>query len=150
MVVLVVLGAALIDAGSGLIWRAHDPRPQDVQEITRHATPLNLDAPYAPADYAFLDHAIGSASIVQLGESLHITQEFPRIRLRLIEYLHEQLGFDTLALEGSLTQTWLAQEWLYRSQDPPSTKIARAQEMAWFRLWRTHEAHPNEGALRRA
>jgi erythromycin esterase len=137
VVVLVILGAAVIDAGSDLIWRAHDPRPQDVQEIARHATPLNLDTPYAPADYAFLAHAIGSASIVQLGESLHITQEFPRIRLRLIEYLHEQLGFDTLALEGSLTQSWLAQESLYRSQDRPSIKVARAQEMAWFRLWRT-------------
>ena len=54
-------------------------------------------------------------------------------------YPHESsFGFDTLALEGSLTQTWLAQEVLvYRSTDPPSAKIAHAQELAWFRLWRT-------------
>ncbi len=109
---------------------AHDPRPQDVQELARHVVPLELDKPYAVDDYKFLDRAIGSAAIVQLGESLHITQEFPRVRLRLIQYLHEQLGFDTLALEGSLTQTWLAQETLYRAPDRPGRRsIAR-------RTWR--------------
>jgi len=132
VVLLVILGAALIDTAAEFRSCAHDPRPQDVQQIADHAVALDLDKPYARDDYRFLDHAVGSASIVQLGESLHITQEFPRIRLRLIEYLHEQLGFDTLALEGSLTQTWLAQEQLYRSHD-----VTRAQEMAWFRLWRT-------------
>jgi hypothetical protein len=58
-----------------------------------------------------------------------------RARLRVVQYLHEELGFDTLALEGSLTQTWLAQEHLYRSTDP--ARVARAQEIAWFMLWRT-------------
>ena len=131
VIVLIIVGAAVVDTGAGLMSCAHDPRPEDVQQIAQRAVALDLDKPYAADDYKFLDHAIGSASIVQLGESLHITQEFPRIRVRFIEFLHEQLGFDTLALEGSLTQAWLAEESLYRSD------IGRAQELAWFRLWRT-------------
>ena len=137
MILAVVVGAALIDTAAEFRSCAHDPRPQDVAELARHAVVLDLDAPYRREDYQFLDRAIGSASIVQLGESLHITQELPRIRLQVIRYLHEQLGFDTLALEGSLTQAWLAQEYFYRSHDPIDTKIDRAREMAWFRLWRT-------------
>src|SRR5262249_2097054 len=45
---------------------------------------------------------------------------------------HEQLGFDTLALEGSLTQAWIAQEHLDRTHD-----VDDAQRIAWFTLWRT-------------
>jgi hypothetical protein len=76
VVVLVVLSTAVIDAGSGLIWRARDPRPEDVREIARHATPLNLGTPYAPADYAFLDQAIGSRSIVQLASHFTSRKSF--------------------------------------------------------------------------
>jgi erythromycin esterase len=128
-------GAALIDLAVGWTSCSSAPRSEDVAILSARAASLDLDTPYAMEDYRFLDAAVGSASVVQLGESLHITAEFPRARLRVVQYLHEQLGFDTLALEGSLTQTWLAQEQLYRSTDPQ--RITRAQEIAWFVLWRT-------------
>jgi erythromycin esterase len=135
---LLLLGlAAVADLAVGWVSCSGVPRPPDVQELANHAVPIDLGKPYSAGDYGFLDHAVGSASVVQLGESLHITQEFPRVRVRLIKYLHEHSGFDVLALEGSLTQTWLAQEHLYRSPDPPAVKVARAQEMAWFKLWDT-------------
>jgi erythromycin esterase len=134
-VATVVCAAALIDLAAGWSSCSTAPRREDVAILTARAAALDLDRPYAAADYKFLDTAIGSASIVQLGESLHLTDEFPRARLRVIQYLHEQLGFDTLALEGSLTQSWLAQEHLDRSTAPQ--RIARAQELAWFVLWQT-------------
>jgi erythromycin esterase len=132
---IVLGGAALIDLAVGWTSCSRAPRSEDTAILSARAVPLDLDKPYAAEDYKFLDAAVGSASVVQLGESLHITAEFPRVRLRVVQYLHEELGFDTLALEGSLTQTWLAQEELYRSTDPQ--RITRAQEIAWFLLWRT-------------
>jgi erythromycin esterase len=135
VVAIVFGGAAVIDLAVGWTSCSSPPRSEDVAVLSARAVPLDLDKAYAADDFRFLDAAVGSASVVQLGESLHITAEFPRVRLRVVQYLHEQLGFDTLALEGSLTQTWIAQEHLYRST--ASQRVDRAQELAWFMLWRT-------------
>jgi erythromycin esterase-like protein len=132
---IVVASAAAIDLAVGWTSCSSPPRDADVAILRARAVPLDLDAPYAAGDYRFLDAAVGSASVVQLGESLHITAELPRVRLRFVQYLHEQLGFDTLALEGSLTQSWLAQDQLYHSTDPQ--RVDRAQRVAWFGLWDT-------------
>src|SRR5262249_11711147 len=91
--VIVIGAAAIVDAVVGLASCAETPSPEDVAEIGRRAVPIAIDKPYAADDYRFLDRAVGGSSVVQLGESLHITEEFPRIRLALIRYLHEQLGF---------------------------------------------------------
>jgi len=84
---------------------------------------------------------IGDASVVELGESIHVTAEFPLARLQFVRYLHEEMGFDVLALEGSLTQAWLAQELLYQSQDSADVRVRRAQQFAWFKLWNTDQMH---------
>ena len=129
---IVVALATAVDLAVGWIGCADAPRAADVAVLAERAAPLDLDAPYAADDYRFLDQAIGSASIVQLGESLHITAELPRMRTRFVRYLHEQLGFDTIALEGSLVQAWLAEEELARTGD-----VSRAQAIALFTLWNT-------------
>jgi predicted aspartyl protease len=61
---------------------------------------MDLAKPYRASDYAFLKDAIGNRSIVQLGESMHMSRELPLARLYVLKFLHEELGFDTLALEG--------------------------------------------------
>jgi erythromycin esterase len=65
-----------------------------------------------------------------------MTNEFPRVRLQLIRYLHEQLGFDVLAFEGSWLQAWLAEDLLYRCKDSVDC-VEDAQRLAWFPLWQT-------------
>jgi len=129
---IIVAVAALADLAVGWASCSDAPRAADVAVLAERAAPLDLAAPYAAGDYQFLDAAIGSASIVQLGESLHITDELPRVRARFVRYLHEQLGFDTIALEGSLVQAWLAEDQLARTGD-----VSTAQTIAWFPLWHT-------------
>jgi len=123
----------------GLVPLSSKPRRVDVDAIAEQAVAVDVSSPYTPGAYSFLERPIREASIVQLGESIHVTAEFPRARLQLIRYLHEQMGFDVLALEGSLTQAWLAQEHLYRSSDPPDRRIDHAQRLGWFKLWNTAE-----------
>ena len=110
------------------------PTPPDLADRVH---PIDINAPYRAADYAFLKDAIGTRSIVQLGESIHVTSEFPRARLRLIQYLHEELGFDVLSFEGSLLDTWLAQEFIYRSRLNEHDTAAQAMKIAFFGLWQT-------------
>jgi erythromycin esterase len=131
--------AIAFDAAVGLIPRSSPPRSSDVAAIAERRTKVDLKAPYAASTFDFLEAAVRGASIVALGESLHVTAEFPRARLGMVRFLHERLGFDVLALEGSGTQAWLAQEYLYQTSPGIEGRIARAQEMAWFKLWNTSE-----------
>jgi erythromycin esterase len=97
---------------------------------------LDWRKPYTRSDYAFLTKLLDGKSVVQLGESIHMTDESPRVRLQLIRYLHEQLGFDVLAFEGSWLRAWLAEDLLYRCKDSVDC-VEDAQRLAWFPLWQT-------------
>ena len=97
---------------------------------------IDLATPDRATDYDYLRTAVGARSIVQLGESIHLTDEFPRAQLRLVQHLHESMGFDVLALEGSVVNAWLAMERLYGAPNDTAA-VAAAQEIAWFPLWDT-------------
>jgi len=136
---LALLLAGAVDAGLTLVPHSPSPRPSDTKVIAAQARALDFDAPYAASAFEFLPSVLGRASIVALGESLHVTAEFLRARLRLVQFLHQRLGFDVLALEGSETQAWLAEEYLYRTSPETAGRLDRAQQIAWFKLWNTSE-----------
>lgn len=98
---------------------------------------LDLNKPYRQSDYEFVEAYIGSRSIVQLGESIHVTAEFPKVRLNFVRFLHERMGFDLLALEGSPVDAWLAQDLIYNSEGNARETSEVAQDAAWFALWNT-------------
>lgn len=82
------------------------PRPPSAESawIASHAARLrSID----PADTRFdnlapVGAAIGSSRIVLLGEQSHGEGTTFLAKTRLIQYLHEQLGFDVLAMESGL------------------------------------------------
>lgn len=55
------------------------------------------------SDLAFLAPLLESKRVVQLGESGHGVAEFSWMKVRLVKYLHERLGFDVIAFESSLS-----------------------------------------------
>jgi len=54
------------------------------------------------SDLRFLEPLLRGKRIVQLGESGHGVAEFNLAKVRLIKYLHQELGFDVIAFESSL------------------------------------------------
>ncbi|HEX8254503.1 MAG TPA: erythromycin esterase family protein [Thermoanaerobaculia bacterium] len=52
------------------------------------------------SDLFALDHVVGRATIVALGDSTHGTREFYTIKLRILDYLVRERGFDVLSLEA--------------------------------------------------
>ncbi len=54
------------------------------------------------SDLTFLEPALANKRIVMLGESSHGVEEYSQAKLRLIKYLHEQQGYNLLAIEGGL------------------------------------------------
>ena len=80
--------------------------------IAAPATPVRLAATPGDdfADLAPFGAAVGSARIVALDEQTHGGHEEFVLKLRLLRYLHERLGFDVLVLESGLFDVGLVQQ----------------------------------------
>lgn len=85
------------------------------------------------SDLAFLGPLLEGKRIVQLGESGHGVREFNLAKVRLIQFLHDSLGYDVLAFESSLYTC---------SRVGRTAARATADElMRWctFQVWHTDE-----------
>lgn len=71
-------------------------------------------------DLSFLEETIGSRRIVQIGMNGHGVAQFDLVQTRLVRFLHEELGFDVLALEADFYQSWCANKRLF---DDPSREV---------------------------
>lgn len=59
-------------------------------------------------DLRFLQPLLAGKRIVQLGESAHGVSEYDQAKVRLVKYLHEELGYDVVAFESGLYDCWSA------------------------------------------
>ena len=60
------------------------------------------------SDLQFLKPLLAGKRLVQLGESGHGVSEFNTAKVRLVKFLHEQMGYDVIAFESSLMQCYAA------------------------------------------
>lgn len=88
-------------------------------------------------DLNFMKNYIGAKKVVMLGESIHLTSEFSKVRKAAIENLHED-GFDLLLFEGSPIEFWIAQEDFVKSNKGRNA-VRDFQKTALFGLWQTEE-----------
>jgi erythromycin esterase len=84
-----------------------DSTPPAVDSVTAawvraNARPVRSLGARDFSDLAFLRPLLAGKRLVQLGESGHGVREFNLAKVRLIQYLHEELGFDVIAFESSL------------------------------------------------
>ncbi|MFO0549464.1 MAG: erythromycin esterase family protein [Polyangiaceae bacterium] len=89
---------------------------------------LELDAPLT--DLEPLRAWVGGARVVALGEREHGDADAFRVRARMVRYLHEELGFDTLAFESGLYDCRLGNDLLRAGA--PGSAVARA---CAFSIW---------------
>src|SRR5262245_47146742 len=76
-----------------------------------HSFPVASIAPSATEEFAdlqFLKQVIGDRRLVQLGESGHGVAEFDSAKARLVQFFHEQMGFDVIAFESSMYECFAA------------------------------------------
>jgi erythromycin esterase-like protein len=96
--------------------------------------PISLTDGASAEQYSFLMPALKDAEVVSLAESIHMTHEFPLVRIGMVQWLHEQRGFDMLAMEGSPEDLWVSQDAFLH--DPAN--IA-ASTSGVFGVWNTAE-----------
>src|SRR5688572_1005102 len=90
------------------------------------------------SDLAPVRTAIGGKTLVMLGESIHLTSEFPRVRDMLVRNLHESGEFSLLLFDGSPVDFWIAEE-EYLSSTKDVLSGADFQKNALLALWQTDE-----------
>lgn len=86
------------------------------------------------SDLQFLKPLLAGKRVVQLGESGHGVGEFSLAKVRLIKFLHQQMGYDVIAFESSLPQCYLADQAI--GQVVP----IEAMNRCIFGVWRSSEA----------
>ncbi|MEC1622291.1 erythromycin esterase family protein [Bacillus mojavensis] len=71
--------------------------------IERNAHPLD-SSDASNKDLRFLKKVLKGKRIVQLGETTHGSGEMNATKVRMIKYLHEELGYDVLAFESGFPE----------------------------------------------
>jgi erythromycin esterase len=99
-----------------------------------HALPIRSLVSADFSDLRRLRSLLAGKRIVALGESAHEVAQFSLVKTRLIRFLHEELGFDVLAFEGSLYECYRANE-LVGGMAPIDVLLATG-------VWPQHELLP--------
>jgi erythromycin esterase len=113
-----------------------------------------LDPAAPPADFGWLDQAIGAARVVAIGESAHYNRETGQLRHRVTRYLVERHGFTAYATESGFTEGWLVDDWVRGGPDQLDRVMANGMtslmglwtevraQLSWLRQHNRTAEHP--------
>ncbi|PQJ72867.1 erythromycin esterase family protein [Polaribacter butkevichii] len=68
-------------------------------------------------DLSFLKDELKEKQIVMLGEQTHMYGNIFEMKARVVEYLHKELGFTTIAMESSMYDIWKMNKRGFKSKD---------------------------------
>lgn len=86
-------------------------------------------------DLEWLRDAVGDARLVALGEATHGTHEFFAMKLRLLQFLVEELGFTDFAMEASWAEANLVNRFVHTGEGDPHALL----KGLGFWTWNTQE-----------
>lgn len=110
--------------------------PEYTAWVRAHARPIRSLGATDFSDLRFLAPLLRDKRIVQLGESSHGVAEFNMAKVRLVKYLHEELGYDVMAFESSTYECERAQRIVTLLS---AVELMRA---CIFGVWHTSEVVP--------
>lgn len=81
-------------------------------------------------DFSFLKEEIKEAQVVMLGEESHFAGNVFEMKTKIIKYLHQEMGFNTIAFESGVYDVWKAQYSINRGES-----IEDALKNSLFSIW---------------
>ncbi|MFD2878067.1 erythromycin esterase family protein [Paenibacillus rhizoplanae] len=75
---------------------------ENVRATANTITTIKPEKDDTYSDLAFLQPILADKRIVSLGEASHGAAEYNSVKVRLIKYLHEKLGYNVIAFESNL------------------------------------------------
>jgi len=82
-----------------------------------------------------LKQMIGNARIVALGEATHGTHEFFQMKHRMLEFLVQEMGFNTFAIEANWPEANLINDYIHTGEGNPAELL----KDPYFGVWDTQE-----------
>jgi erythromycin esterase-like protein len=131
-----VLRSAIASATMSLGLLAY---PTSGSQSIAHVPIQNLDDRDlgSPRQWTFLASTLKGIDVVSLPEPIHMTHEFPVVRLGIIAFLNEHVGFHVLGMEGSAVDAWATQDRFLASNK--TEQDAADAQLALFPLWNMPE-----------
>ncbi|MDZ7742604.1 MAG: erythromycin esterase family protein [Bacteroidota bacterium] len=80
-------------------------------------------------DLQCLKQYIGDRTIVQLGESSHGTKEYNLMKVRLIKFLHQEMGFEVIAFESGFFECYYS--YLHLKEHDPEVFMKQSIYTIW-------------------
>lgn len=108
-------------------------QPKWEEWINGHAKKLNEPTSQTTEDLSFLKEAVQDKRIVVLGESTHGAKEMNQSKIRMIKYLHEEMGYDVIAFESGLAEAAAVQ------QNFDYLTATEAMDQSLEGVWQTEE-----------
>lgn len=68
----------------------------------KNAHPIPLTDENQTVDFSFLKPILQDKRVVSLGENFHRVKEYSSVKVAMIKYLHEELGYDVIAFESGM------------------------------------------------
>jgi erythromycin esterase len=101
--------------------------------IVKNSYEIKIDNNDGNKNFSFLKPLLATKRIVQLGESSHGVKEYNLIKVALIKYLHEELGYNVIAFESSIYDCFF--NFNYGLANGAVASINNSL----FKAWRTNE-----------
>jgi erythromycin esterase len=108
--------------------------------LAGHAYAINAIEPVPwNSDLEPLGQLIGNATVVGLGDGTHGTHEFYTIKLRAIEYLVRERGFDVVTFEAPVAHWEQLNDYVLGGAVDPRVPLADAASIISYGFWNTEE-----------
>jgi erythromycin esterase len=110
--------------------------PQLVTWLKSKAIPFETTRPGSGFDdLQPLKKIIGNTRILAIGQDTHGTHEFQEMNARLVEFLVEEMGFNTWALEAPMPESFLVNDYVQTGSGDPKQLLSGLH----FWIWNTQE-----------
>ncbi len=90
-------------------------------------------------DLAALRTMIGNATTVGLGDDTHGTHEFETVKLRIIDFLVREMGFETVAFEAAFPRYRELNAYVLGGSGNPREILAASRRELGYFFWNTEE-----------
>ena len=91
---------------------------------------INLTENVSVQDFSFLKEELKNAQVVMLGEISHFDGNVFEMKTKIVKYLHQEMGYNTIAFESGIYDIWKAQQSINANEN-----VRTAFENSLFPIW---------------
>ncbi len=116
------------------------PAPPLTEWLDANAHPLtSTELVASSSDLEPLRTMVGNATIVGLGDGTHGTHEFETVKLRVIDFLVRELGFEAVAFEAPFPRFEKLNAYVLGGRENPREVLAATYRDLGYVFWNTQE-----------